>query len=108
MSRKGNCWDNAPQESFFSRMKNHIRDKLKEYMEFSQVSSIVANHMDYHNKEKYQWELAKLSPDEFYGFYIMGEYPLKIENPPPIPIPEKPVSNLGKTKPLKKSGDATE
>ena len=24
MSRKGNCWDNAPQESFFGHMKNLI------------------------------------------------------------------------------------
>jgi len=87
-------------------MKDHIKDKLKECVEFSQVTSIVANYMDYYNKEKYQWELAKLSPDEFYEFYITGEYPLKIENPPLVPIPEKPVSDLGKTKPLKESEDA--
>ncbi len=24
MSRRGNCWDNAPQESFFGHMKNEI------------------------------------------------------------------------------------
>ena len=24
MSRKGNCWDNAPQESFFGHMKDEI------------------------------------------------------------------------------------
>ncbi len=60
--------------------------------------------MDYYNKEKYQWDLIKLSPDEFYEFYITGEYPLKIEHPPPVPIPEKPIGNLGKTKPLKERG----
>ena len=101
MSRKGNCWDNAPQESFFGRMKDHVRNKLKECTEFSQVSSIVDNYMEYYNKEKYQWGLAKLSPDEFYEFYITGEYPLKIENPPPVPIPEKPAGELGRTKALK-------
>jgi len=28
MSRRGNCWDNAPQESFFGHMKDemHYRD----------------------------------------------------------------------------------
>lgn len=66
-----------------------------------QVSSIVDNYMEYYNKEKYQWGLAKLSPDEFYEFYITGEYPLKIENPPPVPIPEKPAGELGRTKALK-------
>ena len=24
MSRRGNCWDNAPQESFFGHMKDHL------------------------------------------------------------------------------------
>ena len=27
MSHKGNCWDNAPQESFFGHMKDHIMVK---------------------------------------------------------------------------------
>ena len=30
MSRRGNCWDNAPQESFFGHMKDHIKAKLAE------------------------------------------------------------------------------
>ncbi|MDQ8739524.1 IS3 family transposase, partial [Paenibacillus sp. LHD-38] len=25
MSRRGNCWDNAPQESFFGHMKDHVK-----------------------------------------------------------------------------------
>ena len=31
MSRKGNCWDNAPAESFFSSLKNELihLDKFK-------------------------------------------------------------------------------
>ena len=28
MSRRGNCWDNAPQESFFG----HMKDELKPYV----------------------------------------------------------------------------
>ena len=28
MSRRGNCWDNAPQESFFGRMKDHVKKKI--------------------------------------------------------------------------------
>ena len=27
MSRKGNCWDNAPQESFYGHMKDELEDK---------------------------------------------------------------------------------
>ena len=104
MSRRGNYWDNAPQESFFGRMKDHIKDKLKDCGTFEQTSSIVDDYMNYYNKEKYQWELAKISPDKFYEFYVTGEYPLKIKNPPPVPIPEKPASELGKTKPIEGNG----
>jgi putative transposase len=28
MSRKGNCWDNAPTESFFNSLKIHARLRL--------------------------------------------------------------------------------
>ena len=43
MSVRGNCWDNAPQESFFGRMKDHIGDRLKEcgtYSEFVPLLTI--------------------------------------------------------------------
>ena len=38
MSRKGNCWDNAPQESFYGHMKDHIRVKLTEVHEFVELT----------------------------------------------------------------------
>lgn len=28
MSRRGNCWDNAPQESFYGHMKDELADKM--------------------------------------------------------------------------------
>lgn len=77
MSRRGNCWDNAPQESFFGRMKDHIEHRLKECTEFSMVKAIIDDWMDYYNNERYQWELAKLSPNEYYEYIVTGIYPLK-------------------------------
>ena len=41
MSRRGNCWDNAPQESFFGHMKDHIKPKLTECITFADVQVIV-------------------------------------------------------------------
>ena len=82
MSHRGNCWDNAPQESFFGHMKDHIMGKIVSCAEFSQVKLVIDDYMDYYNKERYQWELAKLSPDEFYQFVITKSYPIKIKNPP--------------------------
>ncbi|WP_367614333.1 hypothetical protein [Allobaculum sp. Allo2] len=32
--------------------------------------------MRYYNEERYQWDLAKLSPDEFYKYVTTGRYPL--------------------------------
>lgn len=77
MSRRGNCWDNAPQESFFGRMKDHIGDKLKDCIMYCEVLAIINDWMDYYNNDRYQWELAKLSPNEYYQYITTGIYPIK-------------------------------
>lgn len=77
MSRRGNCWDNAPQESFFGRMKDHIGEKLKDCTMYCEVLTIVDDWMDYYNNDRYQWELAKLSPNEYYQYITTGIYPIK-------------------------------
>ena len=77
MSRKGNCWDNAPQESFFGHMKDEIKELIADCDTYDQVSAIVADWMDYYNKDRYQWDLEKLSPREYYRYRQTGAYPLK-------------------------------
>ncbi|WP_317424960.1 IS3 family transposase [uncultured Acidaminococcus sp.] len=101
MSRKGNCWDNAPQESFFGRMKDHIKKKLKESSTFEEVKAIIDDYMDYYNNERYQWELAKLSPNEFYQYVTTGVYPLDVPNSPTVPEIKKKASELGADIPVK-------
>ena len=76
MSRKGNCWDNAPQESFFGHMKDEI--DLSTCKTFKDVKEIIDDWMDYYNNERYQWDLAKLSPTEYYRYITTREYPIKI------------------------------
>lgn len=63
-------------------MKDHITKKIASCAEFSQVQLIVDDYMDYYNKERYQWDLAKLSPDEFYQFVTTKVYPIHVRNPP--------------------------
>lgn len=77
MSRKGNCWDNAPQESFFGHMKDEIKDRLTTAESFEEVKEIIDDYMDYYNNDRYQWRLAKLSPNEYYEYITTGIYPLK-------------------------------
>lgn len=76
MSRKGNCWDNAPQESFFGHMKDEI--DLSKCKTFNDVKNIIDDWIEYYNNDRYQWNLAKLSPVEYYQYVKTGEYPLKI------------------------------
>ncbi len=77
MSRKGNCWDNAPQESFFGHMKDEIGGKISKVKTFKEVKEIVDDWMKYYNKDRCQWDLAKLTPDEYYEYCITDIYPLK-------------------------------
>ncbi len=96
MSRRGNCWDNAPQESFFGHMKDHIGSKVKQCTEFEEVKAIVNDYMDYYNNEEYIWELCMLSPNEYYEFVTTGIYPLAIDNPPQVPKIQKAPEELAK------------
>jgi transposase InsO family protein len=74
MSRRGNCWDNAPQESFFGHMKDEIY--INECTNFAELSAIVDDYMDYYNNERSQWGLAKLSPNQYVRYVQTGIYPL--------------------------------
>ena len=77
MSRRGNCWDNAPQESFYGHMKDEIAYEIAKKTSFPEVKTLVDDWMDYYNNERYQWDLAKLSPCEYYRYVTTGFYPLQ-------------------------------
>ena len=62
MSRKANCWDNAPQESFHGHMKDEI--DLNSSKTFEDVQNMIEEYIYYYNNERPQWELAKLTPSE--------------------------------------------
>lgn len=76
MSRRGNCWDNAPQESFFGHMKDEIH--IEGCGSFGALKSEIDNYIDYYNNDRYQWELTKLSPNQYAEYLRSGEYPIKI------------------------------
>ena len=78
MSRRGNCWDNAPQESFFGHMKQSLKDRMKSWESKSDVTLAIDDWMDYYNKDRYQENLENLSPDEYYQYVTTGIYPLLV------------------------------
>ena len=75
MSRKGNCWDNAPQESFFGHMKDELKPYSRKWTAFEQVKERIDDWIDYYNKDRGQWDLLKLAPTEYYHYVISGKIP---------------------------------
>ena len=76
MSRRANCWDNAPQESFYGHMKDEI--DISQCLTFDDIYQVISSWTDYYNNDRYQWDLARLSPREYYKYLISGVYPLTI------------------------------
>ncbi len=60
MSRKGNCIDNAPIESFFGHLKDDI--DYRNCKTFEELKQMIAGYMDYYNHGRYQWDLKKMTP----------------------------------------------
>ena len=63
MSRRGNCWDNAPIESFFGLLKDHLEPKKAKNLEG--IKKHVARKIFYYNHERPQLGLKKMSPVEY-------------------------------------------
>ena len=63
MSRRGNCWDNAPQESFFGHMKDEIN--YKSCTNFLELKYVIDDYIDYYNNYRGQWNLKKLTPVKY-------------------------------------------
>ena len=74
MSRRGNCWDNTPQESFFGHMKDELH--LKECLDYEDLLNEIDDYMDYYNNYRYQWDLGKRSPIEYRIYLLEGGNPL--------------------------------
>ena len=69
MSRRGNCLDNAPIESFFGHIKDHLdTDRIES---IDEVKNHVTKEIDYYNHERPQLRLKKMPP-AFYRINIDG------------------------------------
>jgi putative transposase len=53
MSRRGNCWDNAPMESFFSQLKEEYLRHLP-HPTFEEAHQAIAEYVDFYNYERIQ------------------------------------------------------
>jgi len=63
MSRKGNCVDNSPMESFFGHLKDDVNHQQAKT--FEELNDMINTYMHYYNNERYQWELKKMTPAQY-------------------------------------------
>lgn len=63
MSRKGNCIDNSPMESFFGHLKDEVA--YKEAKTFDNLKQMIEEYINYYNNHRQQWELKKMTPVEY-------------------------------------------
>ena len=78
MSRRGNCWDNAPMESFFGHAKDELR--LRRCQAFNDVVSEISDYIDYYNNWRPQAGLGKMTPAES-GNHLLAR-PIRLPVPP--------------------------
>ncbi len=65
MSRKGNCWDNAVAESFFSSLKKE-RIRKKVYRTHSLARADVFDYVEmFYNRTRRHSHLGGVSPEAF-------------------------------------------
>jgi len=63
MSRRGNCYDNAPMESFFGHMKDEV--EYKDCTSIDELRNRINEYTHFYNTERYQWTLKKMTPNEY-------------------------------------------
>jgi len=73
MSRRANCWDNAPQESLFGHMKQEVTIRPEDTHE--DIVRKIDDWIDYYNNDRHQWGLGKMTPSEYYKFLTTGKIP---------------------------------
>lgn len=64
MSRRGNCWDNAPIESFFSHLKTESL-YLNKVSDYETTVKAVEEYIEFYNNTRIQKKLNGLSPVEY-------------------------------------------
>lgn len=63
MSRRGNCWDNAPQESFYAILKTELN--LQEIKTYEGLVERFIEYINYINYDRSQWTLHRMTPYEY-------------------------------------------
>ncbi len=64
MSRKGDCWDNAPMESFFATLKGELIEAA-DYQTRAQARADVFHYIEgFYNRRRLHSALGYLTPEQ--------------------------------------------
>lgn len=66
MSRRGNCWDNAPQESFFGHFKDECQYSGCTTLE--ELRCAVQEYGVYYNHDRRMWARKRMTPIEYEAY----------------------------------------
>ena len=70
MSRKGNCYDNAPMESFWGTLKAELIHHRK-YTSRNQAEAEIREYIEiFYNRQRIQKRLGYCSPAAFEGKHL--------------------------------------
>jgi putative transposase len=73
MSRKGNCWDNAPTESFFNSLKNE-RVHGSRYRTRADAKADVFQYIEiFYNRVRHHSTLGQTSPEQFLNDWLSNQ-----------------------------------
>ena len=65
MSRKGNCWDNAPMESFFSTLKTELIHR-RDFLTRDEARAAIFEYIEiFYNRQRIHSSLGYLSPEQY-------------------------------------------
>ena len=78
MSRKGNCWDNAPTESWFNSFKNERVHGVR-YATYAEISAVAFGYIEvFYNRKRQHSTLGYKSPVQFLETWIREQHQEKL------------------------------
>ena len=74
MSRKGNCWDNAPTESFFNSLKNERVHSTRYGTQAAAIADLFDYIEPFYNRRRRHSTLGYASPEQFLKDWISSQH----------------------------------
>ena len=68
MSKRGNCWDNAPQESFFGHFKDEC--DYSGCSNLDELRAVIDDYSYYYNNERGLWDRKHMTPLQYEAYLL--------------------------------------